>query len=98
MDDTLLVSVLRIVVSMTFLGFFLFLLYKEFSFSFSSPNRRYQYRRKFQDEPEFEVAGSGFALNQSVKMVAMIPRYQGEPARQIYDSKRGVVVFDNTRY
>lgn len=96
MDDVF-TDVLRVIVVVTFVGFFLFALYKEFSFSYYTPDRRYKYRRKFREDPEFEVAGSGYFLNTAVKAVAMIPRYADEPVRQVYDSKRGVVVYDNKR-
>ena len=49
------------------------------------------------DETEFEVRGSGFCLNTAMKAVATIPRYAEEPVRQIYDTKRQVVVYDNKR-
>jgi anaerobic C4-dicarboxylate transporter len=96
MDDAF-TNVLRVIVVATFVGFFLFALYKEFSFSYHTPDRRYQYRRRFNDETEFEVRGSGFCLNPTMKAVAMIPRYVDEPVRQVYDCKRQVVVYDNKR-
>lgn len=91
-----LTDILRIVVVAVFVAFLYLMIYRDFTFSYTSPMRRYRYERKGPGDKEFHTRGSGFFLNPTVNKVAQRPRWDGEPHRRVRDSKNDKIIYDST--
>lgn len=70
-------------------------LYDRFSFSYTSPTRRYKYQRRCSNEEEFETRGSSTFAKPAIKLISNLPRYEGDPERRIWDSKKDRVMYNN---
>ena len=88
---------LRIIVTLSFVVFVGAVLMDRLTFSFSDPSRRYRYIRRFHNGEGYEIRGSGYFKGQVVRVISGLPRYEGEPTRQVVDSRTGEVLYDNTK-
>lgn len=81
-----------------FLGVFLiagivYAWYEVYSFSIMDTSRRYRYQRKTQSGL-YEDRGSGYFRNPVVRALEEIPRYEDEPHRRVFDTKKNEVVYE----
>ena len=87
----------RIIVALSVVVFVGAVVGVRLTFSFSDPSRRYRYIRRFHNGESYEIRGSGYFKRQVIRVISGLPRYEGEPIRQVVDSRTGEVLYDNTK-